>query len=314
VQGLLVSYKDRLRGYHRLSSNTNTALQDTRPIRTISKNDHSASDTKPVPVRANTIHPMYGEFLGEFRFSHQNRVGRFFIMLIGLAIVLIPLAYSVWNFEQNFNLFGYIPAGHRSLPFLAISCLGLILFCCVVFWRWLISLKKISLYKTGIRITKPFSPTRWVQTNQVKSITTSFIEKTFLGGKLFQVNTLAIGLENEHLKFHSSSNEFPRFIDRIKELVYPCLIPALVADFEDKRWISFGPLSIQKQGLQIRNEKVQWKTIRTVQVQSGFLLIELIGSIENSKSGNYKLPLAAIPNIEILLQLIDTGWRENRNV
>jgi hypothetical protein len=100
----------------------------------------------------------------------------------------------------------------------------------------------------------------------------------------------------------------PELLTILKAKLYPRLLPHLQANLQSGQWLYFGPLAIQHKGIKLliqdmpeQAKTIPWSHVSHVDVNSGFLVVELLDQPD------LKLPVSQIPNIELLLQLIQLG-------
>jgi hypothetical protein len=129
------------------------------------------------------------------------------------------------------------------------------------------------------------------------------------GGRTVRLVEAVSGWDNLAALFGPARIEnLPELITRLKAHLYPRLYPALQAGFLAGRAVAFGPVSVQAQGLRMRphNQAITpWSEIRRVTVRSGELMVEL----KHLQKGNSlaRIPVAKIPNLELLLKLIEAN-------
>jgi hypothetical protein len=90
----------------------------------------------------------------------------------------------------------------------------------------------------------------------------------------------------------------PELISRIKASLYPRLKPAIYDNFKTGHWVYFGPIAIQQKSLRLNRRAYPISELTSINVRGGFLLIQL------SEHGQHRLSISKVPNLELLLQLI----------
>ena len=88
---------------------------------------------------------------------------------------------------------------------------------------------------------------------------------------------------------------------RIKAKIYPKKLPELRTSLKTGKTLQFGPISLKSTGIGLRDENILWNQVKRINLQAGFLVVEL--HVESSK----KIAVDQVPNIELLIQLIQEG-------
>jgi len=229
------------------------------------------------------------------------------LILPGLCVVGLPLWYGFMRFRMAQAGYGPVAANLWSRPWyaLAIVSLGIFIFVSIVrirqTWRF------VAVYDKGLRLSlKRKQSLRWEEIAGVSMETVRYhLAGIQLGsgysGVLFPNRGKPIALPG-------AIQDLPELLTLIKARLYPRLLPHLQANLESGQWLYFGPLAIQKEGIQIsgasafdRKRSVDWAQVERINILSGYLVVEL------SDKTTHKLPVSKIPNIELLLQLIQTG-------
>jgi hypothetical protein len=90
--------------------------------------------------------------------------------------------------------------------------------------------------------------------------------------------------------------------DKIKDAVLPRLGPPLVQRYQAGQALAFGPVTVQQRdGLSLSGQRCAWEAVQNIQVQNGRFQV----TMRDGK--HHELRVAAIPNIELLGQLIGLG-------
>ena len=85
----------------------------------------------------------------------------------------------------------------------------------------------------------------------------------------------------------------------IKQAVFALMGPALMKHYQAGEALTFGPVTVQRQnGLQLEGQLFAWNAIGDIQVKAGRFQVTL------SDGKTHKAPVSAIPNIEMLCQVI----------
>ncbi len=93
--------------------------------------------------------------------------------------------------------------------------------------------------------------------------------------------------------------------DHIKDAVLPRLAPPLIQRYQAGEALVFGPVTVQQRdGLRLGGQRYAWEAIQNIQVHNGRFQVTL------RDGKHHELRAAAIPNIELLGQLIGLGRYE----
>lgn len=87
-------------------------------------------------------------------------------------------------------------------------------------------------------------------------------------------------------------------IGTIKRRVVALLDQPLQQAYAEGQPVTFGPVTVSKQGIQAGSKQFAWGDVLNVEVKSGNLIVNL------RQGGSHKIRAKAIPNIESLCQLI----------
>ena len=95
----------------------------------------------------------------------------------------------------------------------------------------------------------------------------------------------------------------PAEASAIKQAVFALMGPALVHRYQAGEALTFGPVTVQRQnGLQLEGKLFAWNAIGDIQVKAGRFLVTL------SDGKTHQAPVSAIPNVEMLCQVIGAKW------
>jgi len=94
-------------------------------------------------------------------------------------------------------------------------------------------------------------------------------------------------------------DDLPGLVEAIKHQLYPRLLPELRAQLQANQWLYFGPLRFNRTQVEFGKRSLPWQQVNGLRVQAGMLVIEWEGN------RLVQIPSAKIPNIELLLQLVE---------
>ena len=232
-------------------------------------------------------------------------VGFLLLSLAGILGVISPLAYGLWRYNYAYTQHGPVAAEHWSRSWFLLSWLALATFAMLTFYRLLASRCFVIVHKNGLRFRLDTFFTRILLWKEIAGVSNSFTQEVFLNLPLYkrQQATLYPNVGRPvHLR--GDLQNFPDLISRIKASLYPRLYPGLSAGFHAGQWLYFGPLSVQSQGLRLATT-IPWPQVDRLEVREGCLVIALNG--QGIRPDPLKIPVSQIPNLELLLQLVQQG-------
>lgn len=247
-------------------------------------------------------------------------------LLSGVIFVLFPLAYGFQYGYESYTRYGPVPAWIWSSPLLLVALIaflgwGIILLQVIRHAHRAVEVHKYGLHLDGYRHVLFVLPRTidiyWGQITGISS-RSARVNKISHRGVQSRVNHSFTIFLNQRKPIHiseadgsfASRKNLVELISRLKAGLYPRLLPVLQANLTSGSELSFGPLTLQKGHLLIRPsglafslQKLPWDRIKLITILSGFLVVKLDGSGGNLIQ--YRFPASNIPNLELLLQLID---------
>lgn len=218
-------------------------------------------------------------------------------VLLGIVAVLLPLLYGFYRQRYAYRNFGPVAAATWSRPWYILAIIALIAFLILAIYRLLLTRRFVAVYKHGIRLA--LSAQKVLRWNEIAAIACSITQYKFLGLPL-RTNYRAKLYPNLGKPIHldNSLQDLPELLTNIKAQLYPRITPTLRSDFNQGKWLHFGPISIQQWTIRIRKKQYSWSEIKNISVDRGKLITETNSNVRHT------LQVAEIPNIEILLQII----------
>ncbi len=275
------------------------------------------------------IHPERGSLITVYQ-TRRLRLHHFWgLIFCGFIFVLIPIAYGLFRLYSGYTQFGPAAGYARGFPWLTLAAISFVLWLIGLIARLRSPRYKIFLYKDGLQfegnreakmVLGPESCLDWEAVTGIsveslggkvnKSHPTNPI--TSQNVKLFLSNGKKISL-SETVDRPGGLINLPELVSRVKASLYPRLAPRFKTAFAGGQRLSFGPLWVQKKGMQFQTGPgnrtslpVPWDQIGHITVKSGYLVVELSRSSKPAPQKK-RFPISRIPNLELLLQII----REN---
>ncbi len=247
-----------------------------------------------------------GTLIRVFRHRPLGWIEALSIMLPGGLAVLLPLFYGFGRARYAAGNFGPVAANHWSMPWYILAGVAFVVLLLAAIIRIRKSGRFVAVHANGLRLNLGKKQAlRW---EQIAGISTETVRYHFLvisssprmRGVIYPNTGKPIHLSN-------AIQDLPELLTMLKAKLYPRLLPNLQANLDNGQWLHFGRLAIQDKGIKLLNhmpkqdQPIPWSHVTHVDVNSGFLVVEL------SDRPQLKLPVSQIPNIELLIQLIQLG-------
>lgn len=221
--------------------------------------------------------------------------------LTGATATLLPLWYGYSLGKYGYTKYGPVAGQFWSRPWYLLSLVALLIFLIFVFVRIRQAHKSVTLFKSGLQFS-------FVQPRYLRWENISGIAVEIRGKSPFRYRAWIFPGTGKPIHLPATTQDLPHLLTQIKAHLYPRLLPELQASFDAGKWLYFGPVSIQSTSIRIPvgafrkpGPAVPWSQVRSISVASGRLVVEF-------KQGPLlKLPVSMIPNVEILLQIIQSG-------
>ncbi len=102
------------------------------------------------------------------------------------------------------------------------------------------------------------------------------------------------------LDFGNAVSNSDEAIALIKKQVYPRLAPAMYADLDAGKTVSFGALSADAQGLQFGKRSIPYSSLSKLMVRNG----SLVFTVNQPKPQEHQVLLARLHNADLLFALL----------
>jgi hypothetical protein len=262
--------------------------------------------TRPVRTTAAARDPRQQSGLGPFLAGYHSRQlaawDVLFLFIPGIAACLGPLGYGLWRAEYALTRYGPVAAEYWSRPWYNLAIVATAIFLILGGYRLSLSLTCVKIYQKGFSIRAGIKGARSFSWDDFEGLISSTTQEHFFGIPVRNTYRARLILgSGKTIKLPGSLKHFPELISRIKANLYPRLMPKLQSKYQSGAWLNFGPITIQLQGLRLDGQTVSWQQVKHIDVREGALMIEFI------ERANRKIPVDQIPNLELVLQLIDQG-------
>lgn len=219
---------------------------------------------------------------------------------LGLLAVSIPLIYGFLIYRDGYNNHGELAAITWSRSWFLLAGFALVCSCLLLVHRLRLAGRYIAVHQKGLYLA--ISQKQILRWEEISGIATAMFQPSFFVVRRgVQYRAILYPNVGKSILIQGAYQNLPECITRIKARLYPRLISELKQTFVDGKWVYFGPVAIQRTSLRLQKKQLSWAEVDRVSIAKGELVVELVD--HSSK----EIPVAKIPNIEILLQLIDQG-------
>jgi len=219
---------------------------------------------------------------------------------VGLLAVGIPLTYGIIKYRDGYNNHGELAAITWSRPWFLVAVFALISCSLLLVHRLRLAGRYIAIHQKGLYlVVQQVFVLRW---EEISGIATAAFQPSFFGIRRgIRYRATIFPNLGRTMVINGPYEKLPECITHLKARLYPLLTAELRPTFMDGKWVYFGPVAIQRDTLRLQKKQIPWDEVSRVSVAKGNLVVELVD--HSSK----RIPVDQIPNIEILLQLIDQG-------
>lgn len=222
--------------------------------------------------------------------------------LPGVLFAMLPLAYGLWRSWFGRSYFGPAAAAAWGRPWFLVSAAAVALLAWWAYRRVRRAGRRIKIYQNGVRIQARGRRDRAFLWRDLSGISVRQMRERFLWipmGEHCRVTLYPhIG---SPLRLDPRIPRLAELAARIKGKIYPGLLKALRSQRQAGRNLYFGPVSLTPAGLTLRGAAYAWEQVIRIDVKAGYLRVEL----KNHRT--QKVSVGEIPNIELLIQLIQEG-------
>lgn len=221
--------------------------------------------------------------------------------LPGVILPTAPLAYGIWRMYFGYTKFGPVAASIWGTPWFSAAAIALIPFILLHIRFFRSRRQRVVLHENGIcfyHIMKcPYPNLYW---SQIVGVATKSTQYKLLGRLLNKRESVTIYPSlGEPIQLNQRLQQLPHLAQQIKKHVYPRIEPELRAHLHAGRWLYFGAIRFNRKRIAINTQTYAWKTIHEIRIQGGHLVIEFDGR------GHRRISTDQIPNLEILIQLLE---------
>jgi hypothetical protein len=265
-------------------------LETHHPQPPLTKTRPHPTQTRPAPVAVYRDRPLRWRDL-------------LFLFLPACAAPLLPLAIGCWREQYGLSNYGPAAASAWSLPWYRLSLVALIPLLWLALRRVRQSHRVIRIFPQGITIQST-AGRRWrFSWPEIQGISSTKVCYSFLGislnckyeARLYPVEQKPIRLDN--------LPALEELCARIKAEIHPVLLQQYRRAFQNGETLVFGPVKINRDEIMVKKKSIPWRQLERLEPAGGFL------HLVQKNNHPLKLPVQEVPNIELLLQIIQEGTK-----
>ncbi len=216
----------------------------------------------------------------------------------GLAVFL-PLLFGRHLYNQAIQN-GPLAATRNSLPWYLLALAALLVFAALIFYRLWLTRRYVAVHQRGIILN--LGRDRTLPWGHITGIAVGYSQEYLLNLRLAsRFRAWLVPGVGSIIQLDERLDNLPELVTRLKAHLYPRLLPALQTDFQAGKWVHFGPVAVHNQTLRLQERAIPWTEVKNLTIQGGDLVIERI------EGRSHRVPVWRIPNVELLLQLIQSG-------
>lgn len=227
----------------------------------------------------------------------------FILFIPGSLAVLTPLAYGIWRSNYGYTQFGPVAALAWSSPWYLLASFAALALICLAWLRLRTAHSSIAIHRGGLNLSLSPLHQYSLPWPEVTGLITDITDHHFLGIPLNRRIRLTL-LTKAHKPIHLDDRirDLENLSQQIKRIYYPYVRTNMVDARGNGKDIPFGPLTMTRSGLRLGTRMIDWEQMCVVKIDSGFLVVE------SGTSDQLRLPLARLPNPEILIDLLQESF------
>ena len=225
-----------------------------------------------------------------------------FIFLPGILLIVTCYSIGIYLAVNAYQQHGPAMAVSRSQYWFIFGSISFVILAAYLIFRISIALQRIQIFDGGIKWRNSYLQQATYQWDQLEGISSTATRLTFFGNP---ISTTAMGkIFPRYHKSFTLSNQFqgvPKIIEIIKSRLYPLVWPQLKSAFLSGHSLHFGLINVNSNYLGISKRSYSWASVAHLYTDRGFMVVEFH---DNSIQ---KVPTIEIPNVELLLNIVDWG-------
>jgi len=226
------------------------------------------------------------------------------ILIIGVAISA-PLLYGYYRAQYASAYYGPVAARLWSRPWYLLTGLALIVSLALVIYRLFERRRHVDIHANGLLLA--LSRKKFIPWTSLSGVASGAVQIRFLGIPLAtHYRATLYPAVGKPVSLDDTLDNLPELLTQVKARLYPRMLAVCMKAFSEGQRLYFGNISINQVELRVTDgapspRSLPWEQIRRIRVESGLLVIE------SGANEAIQMPVAEIPNLELLLQIIHTG-------
>lgn len=224
------------------------------------------------------------------------------IFIPGCLLISSSLLYGMLLAGNAYQQHGPILAQIRGRSWFIFATTFLVILAVYFLYRLLISAQRFEIFENGIQFRSFFLRRHSYYLSDLSGIASSATRSTFFGKEIRIIPSGVIYLNTgKSIELTNRYQNIPRLVEIVKSIIYPLIWPSIKSTFRSGGSAQFGRLTLTRENLKIAKKIFPWESVDGLRVESGMLVVEL------RDDSDHQVPIAAIPNLELLLQFVDWG-------
>ncbi len=281
-----------------MSLSNQSHISSTQPTRPDNSLPGQAPSLASTPISTATI----GDKVAEFRGKPFRGWTAILLLLGGIGISLGSLLYGVWRGLYGYTQYGSVPANTWGRSWIALGAILALVILLIARRKLQIARRRVVIYQNGIRLSLSPRQDKAIYWRHIGGFTVETTQDRLLKRVLKTRQRISIYPNaGKPFKLDDRIQDLPALIEHIETKLFPFLLSELRDSFQAGRWLHFGPLAMNQQTLQIHKRQYAWEQVKKIDIQAGRLVIEFV------PRGKTQVPTSKIPNLVIMLQIIEEG-------
>ena len=215
---------------------------------------------------------------------------------------LTPLVYGLWRTYYARMYYGPAAANSWGRPWYALATAGLIPLLLLALSRVRRAHRVVQIHKNGIHIRGRRGRQHTLRWGEIGGIASTTLQDRFLGFTLRSRHRATLyPLLGKPIQLDSRLPNLDELTARVKARLYPRLLPELRTALRGGDQLYFGPVTLHTRAVHLRGREIPWEQVALINLRAGYLVVEL------HQQRAKKIPVGQIPNVELLIQLIQEG-------
>ncbi len=224
------------------------------------------------------------------------------IIIPGCLLTLSSFIFGMLLAGDAYQQHGPALALIRVRYWFLFATILLVILAAYILNRLLISSQRFEIFENGIQYGSFFIRRHAYCWSDLSGIASSATRITFFGKDIRTIPSGVIYLyTGKSIELTNRFQNIPRLVEIVKSKTYPLIWPTLKSTFRSGSTAQFGRLTLTREHLQIAKKSIPWELVYRLRAESGFLVVEL------RDDSDQKVPISDIPNLELLLKIVDWG-------